>query len=228
MDPEPLFDHLQSRYESAYADNPTLQSYIQSTIALLPPGGHVLDVGCGTGVPVARTLSTAGFRVTGIDISAGMLSHAQTNVPSATFVKTDMRTYTPSPPEAPYDAVFIIFSHLQLTAAEVRGVVEKYASALREGGVLVLASVPAEKYVDDAALEAEPGSGAYVEGLEAPFMGFMIRATLFSTEGLVALVRGCGLEVVKWDNVTFQPKEEGLVPEEQVFILARRTGGEGR
>ena len=35
----------------------------------LPPGAAVLDLGCGTGVPVARALAKR-FAVTGVDISA--------------------------------------------------------------------------------------------------------------------------------------------------------------
>ena len=39
---------------------------------LLPPGGHVLDAGCGAGVPVARFLVDAGFSLTGIDVSSSI------------------------------------------------------------------------------------------------------------------------------------------------------------
>ena len=59
--------------------------------ALLPPGGDVLDVGCGAGVPVARFLVLAGFKVTGVDASSSMLKLARIHVPEANFVKMDMR-----------------------------------------------------------------------------------------------------------------------------------------
>lgn len=42
----------------------------------LPPGSHILDVGCGTGRHSVE-LAKRGYKVTGIDISAGMLSEAK-------------------------------------------------------------------------------------------------------------------------------------------------------
>jgi 2-polyprenyl-3-methyl-5-hydroxy-6-metoxy-1,4-benzoquinol methylase len=59
--------------------------------SLLPPGGDVLDIGCGAGVPVARFLVRAGFKVTGVDVSSSMLELARVHVPEANFVKMDMR-----------------------------------------------------------------------------------------------------------------------------------------
>ena len=46
----------------------------------LPPGSRVLDVACGTG-DLCRGLSRAGYQRVGVDLSAGMLSHARTSAP---------------------------------------------------------------------------------------------------------------------------------------------------
>jgi SAM-dependent methyltransferase len=42
----------------------------------LPPGGCILDVGCGTGRHAVE-LARRGYRVAGVDISAGMLAEAE-------------------------------------------------------------------------------------------------------------------------------------------------------
>jgi cyclopropane fatty-acyl-phospholipid synthase-like methyltransferase len=42
----------------------------------LPPGSHILDVGCGTGRHSVE-LAKRGYKVTGVDISSGMLSEAK-------------------------------------------------------------------------------------------------------------------------------------------------------
>jgi len=41
--------------------------------ATLPVRSRVLDVGCGNGVPVTEALVKAGYRVVGLDSSAGFL-----------------------------------------------------------------------------------------------------------------------------------------------------------
>jgi SAM-dependent methyltransferase len=47
---------------------------------------RVVDVGCGAG-PLAAALTEAGFEVTGIDISAELLSIARINVPRARLIR---------------------------------------------------------------------------------------------------------------------------------------------
>src|SRR5512142_1455305 len=44
--------------------------------AALPAGAHVLDAGCGPGL-VAEAFLSAGFRVTGVDLSAEMVTRAR-------------------------------------------------------------------------------------------------------------------------------------------------------
>lgn len=56
----------------------------------LPANAKVLDVGCGTGIPIARYLIDRGFKVVGIDLSKEMLSVARRNVPDATFRQMNM------------------------------------------------------------------------------------------------------------------------------------------
>ena len=42
---------------------------------------RILEVGCGNGVPVTEALVNAGYRVVGLDSSAGMLARFQANLP---------------------------------------------------------------------------------------------------------------------------------------------------
>lgn len=52
-------------------------------------GGHVVDVGCGTGVTTAALLA-AGARVTAVDPSAPLLAYARARAPSAGFVQASI------------------------------------------------------------------------------------------------------------------------------------------
>lgn len=58
---------------------------------LLPTGSAVLDIGCGSGVPIARELLQRGFIVTGVDGSSTMLALFRKNLPETPWVLMDMR-----------------------------------------------------------------------------------------------------------------------------------------
>ncbi len=59
-------------------------------VSLVRRDGTVLDLGCGSGIPVDRYLVDAGLDVIGIDISNAQLELARVNVPQATFVLHDI------------------------------------------------------------------------------------------------------------------------------------------
>ncbi|MEH2088172.1 class I SAM-dependent methyltransferase [Nostoc sp.] len=55
----------------------------------LSPGAHILDLCCGTG-QLAQQLNLKGYKVTGIDISEGMLDYAQKNAPDC-YSRTEIQ-----------------------------------------------------------------------------------------------------------------------------------------
>jgi trans-aconitate methyltransferase len=67
------------------------RGYVAEFAALAAPGAEILDLGCGTGLPIARYLLEQGFLVTGVDSSEAMLVHARRNCPAARLVHSDMR-----------------------------------------------------------------------------------------------------------------------------------------
>jgi 2-polyprenyl-3-methyl-5-hydroxy-6-metoxy-1,4-benzoquinol methylase len=68
------------------------QAWLDRFTALLPPAAAVLDCGCGTGEPIARTLADRGCAITGIDASASLVRMFQKNLPQQRAVVADMRT----------------------------------------------------------------------------------------------------------------------------------------
>ena len=74
----------------AHRDLNKFNSELDRLISLIPKGAHILDVGCGVGIPTSKYLIERGFKVTGIDISETMLNLAQKNVPNGKFIKMDM------------------------------------------------------------------------------------------------------------------------------------------
>ena len=67
------------------------KSWLDLFASLLPPGGTVLDMGCGAGDPIARYLIKAGYAVTGIDSSPSMISLCRGRFPTARWLTADMR-----------------------------------------------------------------------------------------------------------------------------------------
>jgi predicted TPR repeat methyltransferase len=58
----------------------------------LAAGSTVLDLGCGSGLPVARNLARHGLRVTGVDASPTMISLCRARMPEQEWIVSDMRT----------------------------------------------------------------------------------------------------------------------------------------
>ena len=76
------FDQLAELYQGEHSHNPFQAAAIEKIDSLVPATSPVLDLGCGTGVPTARTLTASGRRVVGVDISEGMLKLARDQVPT--------------------------------------------------------------------------------------------------------------------------------------------------
>ena len=68
------------------------KGWIDSFLALLPDDPTVLDLGCGTGVPIARYLMEQSCQVTGVDASSAMIARCVDRFPERTWHLADMRT----------------------------------------------------------------------------------------------------------------------------------------
>jgi len=60
--------------------------------ALLGEGASILDIGCGSGVPVARYLMDKGFVVSGVDTSPTLVALCRKRFPRQAWHVADMRT----------------------------------------------------------------------------------------------------------------------------------------
>jgi ubiquinone/menaquinone biosynthesis C-methylase UbiE len=65
--------------------------WLDRFLVLLPRGGSVLDLGCGSAEPIARHLIAAGRGVTGVDSSPTMIALCQSRFPDARWLVADMR-----------------------------------------------------------------------------------------------------------------------------------------
>ena len=169
----------------------------------LPPGAAVLDLGCGTGVPVARELA-ARFAVTGVDSSARSIALARQNVPSATFLHADMGSLELSPRS--FDAVVALYSIIHLPRQEHPALLRAIARWLRPGGFFVAAM----------------GAGESDDWYEDDWLGAPMFWSHYGSAQNQALVAASGLRVLAAEELT---EEEDRGPATFLWVVAQNQIG---
>lgn len=139
---DPLVNYkalVQSSYDrcaAAYSEARMGEAHpdLERLSELLENGASVLDIGCGAGIPVTRTLAES-FTVTGVDISGEMVRRARANVPGATFVQSDVTSV--EFPDASFDAVVAFYSIFHIPREEQVTLFRRVHDWLKPGGYLM-------------------------------------------------------------------------------------------
>ncbi|MBW5485923.1 class I SAM-dependent methyltransferase [Streptomyces bambusae] len=200
-----LFDELGAHYEDAFAGLPGQLAALDWLVPRLPAGARVLDIGSGTGRPVAERLAAAGCEVTGIDVSPAMVELARDRVPGARFELADVRTY--EAPRGGFDAVCAFFPLLVMSRPDVEASLERIADWVAPGGHFVMATVPAD-----------------IEDVDIVWMGHKVRVSSLSADDYLRRLDELGFEVLHSEVSTYQPASELAGPEEHLFCYASRRG----
>ena len=165
----------------------------------IPPGAAVLDLGCGTGVPIARALA-ARYQVTGVDGSAHSIELARQKVPDATFLQADM-TQVVFPPTS-FAAVISSYAIIHVPRVEHAALLQRLAGWLQPGGLLI----------------ATMGALAS-EGTEEDWLGAPMYWSHFDAETNQRLVTDAGLVV---EEATLDSADEDGEPITHQWIVARK------
>jgi 2-polyprenyl-3-methyl-5-hydroxy-6-metoxy-1,4-benzoquinol methylase len=106
------YDHLSHRYRGDEDAPAEYTSWLTELHRRLPDGADVLDLGCGCGITVAKTLTNHGHRVTGVDLSEVQIGRAHQLVPRATFLHADATTIAFAGGE--FDAVICLYALIHM------------------------------------------------------------------------------------------------------------------
>ncbi|UOG17142.1 class I SAM-dependent methyltransferase [Acinetobacter sp. PK01] len=114
--------------------------WLDRMLALLPDPANVLDLGCGSGKPIASYLIEQGCAITGVDSSELMLQMARANFPEQAWLQVDMRQFNL---EQKFDAILAWDSFFHLTPDDQRQMFMQFARHAKLGTVLMFSSGPA-------------------------------------------------------------------------------------
>jgi ubiquinone/menaquinone biosynthesis C-methylase UbiE len=132
---EESYDKMGETYHN-FRDNEKFKSELDKFTKLLPNSGHVLDAGCGVGIPVSQFLVKKGFKVTGIDISKKMVELAKQNVPEAIFYQKNILTL--DFPDNSFDGIICVFTLWHIPRADHSFIIANFHRMLKDGGILVI------------------------------------------------------------------------------------------
>lgn len=126
------YNEISYLYRADDATDAQYAAWLAELQGRIPGDSAVLDIGCGCGVPMARSLAEAGHKVTGIDLSEVQIQRARELVPRATFIHTDA-TAANFPAES-FDAVVCLYALIHMPLDEQPELLSRIASWLRPGG----------------------------------------------------------------------------------------------
>jgi 2-polyprenyl-3-methyl-5-hydroxy-6-metoxy-1,4-benzoquinol methylase len=115
------------------------QFYLNKVQEYFPTGGSVLDVGCGTGDPIAKFFINAGYSHTGVDASEKMIERCSTRFPQGRWILQDMRTLKL---EEQFDVVIAWHSFFHLPQEDQESALTLLSTYVKPKGLLLFTSGP--------------------------------------------------------------------------------------
>ncbi len=109
--------------------------WLEKFLSHLSKNAEILDVGCGTGDPIAKFLIEAGKRITGIDYSSGMIKIAKETFPNQEWIVGDMCNLHLM---KNFEGIISWNAFFHLTQDEQRKVLPEFSKYLKPGGVIML------------------------------------------------------------------------------------------
>lgn len=109
------------------------QKYIDVLIDYLSPQSSILDVGCGSGYPIASYFIEKGFHVTGIDGSKNLLNIAKNKCPRMERIYGDIRTVNLN---EQYDAIIEWWCLFHLPKNDQLEMIKRFSHWIKKNGVI--------------------------------------------------------------------------------------------
>lgn len=111
--------------------------YLNLILDTVGPTGTVLDLGCGTGEPLAQFFIEKGFKITGVDGSYKMIELCKKRFPHERWIVSDMLDINLN---EQFNVVLAWHSFFHLDHASQRNMFKVFESHTKPGGILAFTS----------------------------------------------------------------------------------------
>jgi SAM-dependent methyltransferase len=135
----PFYQRHAARFDRERGKSLIERPYLDAVTSRLQPGAGVLDLGCGTGEPIAWHLIDQGYDVTGVDAAPAMTALCRQRFPQATWIEADMRGLALG---RRFDAIIAWDSFFHLDQYEQRAMFPVFQQHIASGGMLLFTSGP--------------------------------------------------------------------------------------
>lgn len=115
------------------------KTWLDHFLSLIPQHSEILDLGCGSGKPIADYLIQHDHKIIGVDSSDVMIEMAQQNFPEQRWLQADMRTVEF---DQKFNAILAWDSFFHLTPNDQRQMFSQFTRFAQQGTALMFSSGP--------------------------------------------------------------------------------------
>jgi SAM-dependent methyltransferase len=134
-----LYDRHASAFDKERWKGLFEKAWLDRFLALVPRGGNILDLGCGSGEPIARYFIETGYTLTGVDSSQSMIALCQRRFSGERWMVADMRSLSLS---ERFDGVLAWNSFFHLCAEDQRKMFRVFSQHTLPDAPLMFTSGP--------------------------------------------------------------------------------------
>jgi SAM-dependent methyltransferase len=136
-----LYDRHAGTWDKERSRSLFERPWLQRFLELVPPTGSILDIGCGSGEPIAGFFVRAGYRMHGVDSSVAMIACCKERFPNAAWDVADMRTLSLG---QTFDGILAWDSFFHLTRDDQRRMFSIFRAHAAPNAALMFTSGPSD------------------------------------------------------------------------------------
>ncbi len=196
-----LYDKLSQVYDDYFSEN---ADHLDEFLALVPKGGKILDVGCGTGKDTGY-MASKGFEIIGVDLSEGMLAKAKAKYPDLDLRLEDMRKL--DFPKNNFDGILVAYAIFYIPKRDVLPTLKMLNCFLKKGGptlFVIQEGKSEELFIPEPLMDGE-----------------MLFVNVYSEEEFVELLKQAGFSVKR--KYVRAPEAEGELEYNKMTIIAEKV-----